>query len=102
MKRVLFAALVACAAPAVAQSALERAYADVVAARAALERAQEAKRAGEEPGEGERQGIVTPPGKQPRSRLSDAYWQRQKRLDDDLAQARGNLDDALRRWNALK
>jgi hypothetical protein len=102
MRAVLLAVLVALLPAAHADSALDRAYDEVVAARAALQRAEEAQKAGEEAQEGDRIGIVTPPGKRPRSRLSEDYFERQKRLEQDLERARRDLDEALKRWNALK
>jgi len=44
---------------------------------------------------------VSPSGER-RSRLSDEYWERQRRLEKELEQARARLDDALARWNALR
>lgn len=100
---LLVAAIVALGTTgALAQSALDRAYDEVVAARAALQRAEEAQKAGDEPQEGERQGVVTAPAKRQRSRLSDEYWARQKQLEQDVEQARSRYDDALKRWNDLK
>jgi hypothetical protein len=87
---------------AVGQSALDRAYDEVVAARAALQKAEEALKAGAEPAEGERLGVVTPPGKRQRSRLSEDYWSRQKQLEQDVDQARRRYDAALKRWGDLK
>lgn len=95
--------LIGVAAPCAAQeSALERAYTEVVAARAALQKAEEAKQAGEEPREGERQGVATQPFKRQRSRLTEEYWERQKRLARGVEDAQLRLDDAPKRWNALK
>jgi hypothetical protein len=37
-----------------------------------------------------------------RSRLSEEYWQGQKRLEQDVERAQSNLDQALKRWNDLK
>ena len=36
------------------------------------------------------------------SRLSDEYWERQKRLEEELERARKRLDEALARWNSLR
>ena len=91
------ALLLAFAASALGQSALDRAYDDVVAARAALQRAEEARKTGEEPLPGERQGTA-----KGRSRLNDAYWARQKRLERDVVQAQRRLEHALKRWNDLR
>lgn len=84
------------------ESPLDRAYADVVATRAVLERALDAKRAGEEPLPGERLGVAAPSGAATHSRLSDAYWQRQQRLAKDVEEAQKSFDAALQRWNGLK
>ena len=103
MRWLLAAVAIGLAAASFAQeSALDRAYAEVVAARAALQKAQEARQQGEEPLAAERLGAVTPPFKRQRSRLTDEYWERQKRLEQDVERAQGNLDQALKRWNDLK
>ena len=111
MRGLLFAVLLALAASAGAQgedraAALDRAYGEVVAAQAALQRADEARQSGVEPLPGERvegggRGRVGRAG-EGRSRLSDEYWERQRRLEKELEQARARLDDALARWNALR
>ena len=106
MRGLLFAVLLALAASAGAQgedraAALDRAYGEVVAAQAALQRADEARQSGVEPLPGERLGTVSPSGER-RSRLGDEYWERQRRLEKDLEQARTRLDEALARWNALR
>ena len=36
------------------------------------------------------------------SRLSDEYWRRQKRLEEDVERARKRLDAAIVRWNSLR
>ena len=64
---------------------------DIEQARAQLQKAQAARDAGKEPVPGERIGTVS--GK---SRLTDAYEQRQKALEDAVTTARTQLDDALR------
>jgi hypothetical protein len=106
MRGLIFAVLLALVAPVGAQqqeraTALDRAYDEVVAAQAALQRAEEARRAGAEPLPGERLGVVSPTGER-RSRFSDEYRERQRRLEKDLEQARTRLDEALARWNALR
>lgn len=103
LRLFLLALLLAAAVPCAAQeSALDRAYTEVVAARAALQKAEEARKAGEEPREGERQGIVAPPSQRQRSRLGEDYWKRQKQLESQVEAARARLDGALKRWNALR
>jgi type II secretory pathway pseudopilin PulG len=106
MRGVIFAVLLAFVVPAVAQeqdraAALDRAYDEVVAARAVLEQAEEARDRGIEPLPGERLGTVSPSGGR-RSRLSEEYWQRQERLKNDVEQARRRLDEAVARWNASR
>jgi hypothetical protein len=61
-------------------------------ARRALEQAEAALKAGEEPLPGERTGILTG-----YSRLNDQYWTRQQVLQDAVTAARKRLEDALRR-----
>ena len=103
LRWVLATAAMALAAPGFAEeSALDRAYAEVVAARAELQKAETARKQGEEPLPGDRQGVVTSPGEPQRSRLSDEYWREQKRLEQDVERAQSNLDRALKRWNELK
>jgi hypothetical protein len=80
-----------------ADTALERAHEELVAARVALESSQAARAAGVEPREGERLGTASG-----LSRLSDAYWERQKRLEEDVERARQRLEQATERWNALR
>jgi hypothetical protein len=106
MRGLILAVLLALAASAGAQeqdraAALDRAYDEVVAAQAALQRVEEASQSGVEPLPGERLGTVSPSGER-RSRLSDEYWERQRWLEKDLEQARARLDEALARWNALR
>jgi len=36
------------------------------------------------------------------SRLAPEYWERQKRLEEDVALAHERLDKALARWNELR
>jgi hypothetical protein len=67
----------------------ERAEANVAAAEKALRTAEEALAKGEEPLPGERTGIVG--GK---TRLNEAYWARQRKLKDDVENARANLERA--------
>lgn len=71
---------------------LNRASDDVVAAHNALRAAEERKQAGIEPAEGDRQG----------RRYRPEYWQRQRQLDNDVARARAQLNEALARRNALR
>ena len=106
MRGLIFAVLLALVASVGAQeqdraAALDRAYDELVAAQAALQRADEARQSGVEPLPGERLGTVSPSGER-RSRLSDEYWERQRRLERELEQARARLDEALARWNALR
>ena len=82
-------------------AALASAYDEMVAAQAALERADEARRSGIEPLPGERLGTASASGEQ-RSRLSDEYWGRQRRLEKDFEEARRRLDEATTRWNDLR
>lgn len=82
-------------------AALALAYDEMVAAQAALQRADEARQGGVEPLPGERLGSASPAGEQ-RSRLSDEYWERQRRLEKDFEQARRRLDEATARWNDLR
>lgn len=106
MRAAILAVLLALVASAGAQeqdraAALDQAYDEMVAAQAALQRAEEAKQSGVEPLPGERLGTVSPSGER-RSRLSDEYWQRQQLLEKDVEEARTRLDEALARWNALR
>ncbi len=106
MRGLVFAALLALIVSAGAQhsdraAALDRAYDEVVAAQAALRRAEEARQSGVEPLPGERPGTVSPSGER-RSRLSDEYWERQRQLEKDIEEARTRLDEASARWNALR
>lgn len=64
----------------------------VDSARAALEQAEAALKAGEEPLPGERTGLVDG-----HSRLNDHYWARQQDLRDGVTSARKRLEEALRR-----
>jgi hypothetical protein len=52
---------------------------------------------GVEPHPGERLGTVGGG-----NRLSDEYWEREKRLEDDVERARKRLDAAIVRWNAVR
>jgi len=82
-------------------AALALAYDEIVAAQAALQRADEARRSGAEPLPGERLGTASPTGEQ-RSRFSDEYWDRQRRLEKDFEEARRRFDEATTRWNDLR
>ena len=81
------------------ESAEER----VRAAQNALREAEAARDAGKDPLPGERLGIArrgngagtgTGTGPEAGSRLTDAYWERQKKLEDDAEQARRELEAA--------
>ena len=101
-RRFLVAVVLAVAGAAAGQetdrhAALERAYAELVAARQALLRAEAERELGIEPAPGERLGIVGGG-----SRLAPEYWERQKRLEEDVALAHERLDKALARWNELR
>ena len=61
----------------------------IAAAQKALAAAETARAAGQEPLEGER--IGTAGGA---SRLTDAYWQRQRTLDETVAKAKRDLENA--------
>jgi hypothetical protein len=95
--RPLLIALVLAVSAASAASELDRAYDELVAAQAALQKAQAARESGVEPQPGERLGTA---GGQ--SRLGDEYWERQKRADEELERARARLEEAVRRWNAVR
>jgi hypothetical protein len=99
MRALLAAVSLALAAVALAQPGgeLDRAYEALVAAHKSLAQAQAAREAGVEPQPGERLGIVGGG-----SRLSDDYWERQKRLDEAVDLARKRLDEAIARWNSLR
>jgi hypothetical protein len=102
MRALLFAVLVAIAAPLGAQSQdraalLDRAYDDVVAALALVKQAEEAREAGKEALPGERLGT-----KSGHSRLAPEYWARQQRLEDDVELARVRLNEALARWKEIR
>src|SRR6266487_2344948 len=79
--------------------------AKVRAAEKALREAEAAREASREPLPGERLGIArsgkgagtgtgTGTGPEAGSRLTDAYWERQKKLEDDAEQARRELEAA--------
>jgi hypothetical protein len=63
----------------------------IAAARRELERAQAALAAGKEPLPGERIGIAGGG-----TRLSEEYWERQKKLESAVEAARRKLDEAMR------
>ena len=77
--------------------ALDAANAEVQSAQMALDAAKAALEAGREPREGERIGIAGGG-----TRLTDAYAQRIKSLEDAIANAQKRLDDALARRNAAR
>jgi hypothetical protein len=96
MRRVLVALALALSAP-LAASELDLAYDGMLAAQAALQKAQAVREAGVEPLPGER--LATVGGQR---RLGDEYWQRQKRLEADVERARERFDEAVRRWNEVR
>jgi hypothetical protein len=99
-RHVLFAALFTAATYAAAENRtaeLDRAYANVVAARQALADARERRVQGVEPLPGERLGTAFR-----KSRLAEAYFERQKELESEVERAHRRLDEALARWNALR
>lgn len=65
----------------------------VAAAEQALKNATVAREAGEEPLEGERIGIVSPAGAR-RTRLTEAYFERQRKLEEAVDLARRELAQA--------
>jgi hypothetical protein len=73
-------------------AALDRATSDIAAAQNALDAAIARKESGVEPVGDERQG----------RRFRPEYWQRQQKLENDVAAARAKLDEALARRNALR
>jgi len=94
---ILFAGAAFAQEPETRRALLDRAYAEVRAADAAL-KAAEAKRArSEEPQPGERSGTATGFG-----RLNENYFARQQALEQEIAAARKRYDDAVKRWNDLK
>ena len=76
---------------------LERAYEELLAAQVSLQQAQAARELGVEPLEGERLGTVSG-----QSRLSEQYWERQKRLEEEVELAHKRLEQAQARWNSLR
>jgi hypothetical protein len=80
---VLALALAAAAAAQPGGSELDRAYDELIAAQTALQKAERERALGVEPQPGERLGIVGGG-----SRLSDEYWERQKRLEEDVERVR--------------
>jgi hypothetical protein len=100
MRVLLIGLALALAAAAAAQpggSELDRTYDELLAAQTALQKAEAARELGVEPQPGERLGIVGGG-----SRLSDEYWERQKRLEEDVERGRKRLDEAIARWNAVR
>ncbi len=73
------------------------AEAELKEAQLAYDRAREARDQGREEQPGERLGVA---GKG--SRLSDAYWARQKSLEEAVNAAQRRLDLARERFNALR
>ena len=106
MRGLFVAALLAWAAVASAQgedrtAALDRAYGELQAAYTALQQAEAARESGIGPLPGERIAIVSAPGRR-QSRLSDEYWERQRRLQDEVEEARARVERAQARWNELR
>jgi hypothetical protein len=100
MRTLLIGLSLAFAAAAAAQqrgTELDRAYDELLAAHLLLQKAEAAREAGVEAQPGERLGTVGG-----RSRLSDEYWERQKRLENEVERARKGVDQAIERWNALR
>jgi hypothetical protein len=85
------------------QQALDAADAGVQDAQRVLDAAKAALEAGREPQEGEREGTAVRKKRSTGStRASDAYVQRIEALEDAVAAAQKNLDDALARRNAAR
>lgn len=85
------------------QQALDAADAEVQDAQRVLDAAKAALEAGREPQEGERAGTTINKGRSTGStRASDTYVQRIEALEDAVAAAQKNLDDALARRNAAR
>lgn len=76
---------------------LDRAYAEVRAADAALKAAEARRDQAEEPKPGERSGTVSG-----FSRLNENYVARQQAYEREIAAARKRYEDAVKRWNDLK
>ena len=75
----------------------DKAAADVQQAQQQLDRAQEALRNSEEPLPGERIGIANG-----NSRLTDAYFERQKQLKANVQSAQAALDAAQKRASEIR
>jgi hypothetical protein len=85
------------------QQALDAADAKVQDAQRVLDAAKAALEAGREPQEGERAGITIKKGRSTGStRASDTYVQRIEDLENAVAAAQKNLDDALARRNTAR
>jgi hypothetical protein len=80
-----------------ARERLDEAYRAYVQAHEALRAAEERRDHGIEPLPGERLGIAGGG-----SRLAPEYFERQKSLEREVALAQWQLDQTLRRWNALR
>lgn len=97
----IFAALLGFAAVASAQqdraAMLDRAYEEMLLARQGLDEAEARRERGVEPLPGERLGIAGGG-----SRLDEAYFERQKRLQQEVDEARERYREAIGRWNALR
>jgi hypothetical protein len=94
---LLALASAAAAQPPEASAALERAYQEMLDARKALEQDEAARKLGIEPRPGERLAVVGG-----RSRLTPEYWERQKRLEEEVELAPQRRDRALARWHELR
>lgn len=79
------------------QKTIEEANSDVIRAEMLLEDAQKRRKAGIEPLPGERTANAGGG-----SRLNDAYWARQQRLEKDVAQAEAALKRASAERDALR
>jgi hypothetical protein len=77
--------------------AIDAVSAEIQAASAALAQAQAALEVGREPLEGERIGTYAH-----RARLSDAYWARQDRNEQAVAEAQARLDRAQNAMNQIR
>ena len=100
VRALLIAGSFALACTALAQpdgSELDRAYDELLAAQLLLQKAEAAREAGVEPQPGERLGTVSG-----QSRLSDQYWERQKRLEEEVDLAHKRLEQAIARWNSRR
>ncbi len=97
----IFAALLGFAAVTAAQqdrgAMLDRAYEEMIVAQKTLHEAEARRERGVEPLPGERLGIAGGG-----SRLDEAYFERQKRLQQEVEESRTEYREALKRWHALR